>query len=461
MDFFNYRDGRLFAEETDLATLAARVGTPTYIYSKATLALHYDRIAHAFAPLSPLICFAVKSCSNLSVLRVLAERGSAMDVVSGGELHRARLAGVPHSRIVFAGVGKTEAEIRDALGGAALRAAPPPAGAPHPGVSTPLCPDPDPIALFNIESAPEFQTIAAIAKSLNIPCRAALRINPDVDPHTHAYTATGKAQSKFGVDLDRARDFFDRYARHSHLKLTGLHLHIGSPVADTAPYVQAVTKALALIDNLAAHGHPIDTLDLGGGFAADYETGLSPVAADYAAPIIPLLKDRVSRGLRLILEPGRTISANAGVLLTRVQYVKQSGPRKFAVCDAGMHTLIRPALYGSFHFIWPVAVAPQHQPPRRAARLDLPGLETCDVVGPICESGDFLAQDRPLPPLARGDLLAVFGAGAYGMVMASHYNSHPLPAEVLIDGRRATLIRARESYDDLTAHELAPTDVSI
>ncbi len=435
MDHFAYRDGRLFCEGLDLADLARRAGTPTYVYSRATLIHHYTRLAEAFAPLRPLICYSVKSCPNLGVLRVLAALGSGMDVVSGGELRRALLAGVSADKIVFAGVGKTEAEIIEALDA---------------GVGT-----------FNIESEPEFQVIAALAAERGARACAALRVNPDVDPSTHKYTTTGTAETKFGVDLIRAREFFRHFAGHPHLRLTGLHLHIGSPVASPDPYVRAIERTLAVIDQLAGDGHAIDTLDLGGGFSADYRTGQSLVAADYAAKIVPLLAPLVARGVRIILEPGRFISANSGVLLTHVQYVKQSSAKKFLVCDAGMHTLIRPALYGSFHFVWPAACAPQHQPPRRDDTLDLPGLEPCDVVGPICESSDFLAQNRPLPPVARGDILAVFGAGAYGMSMASRYNSHPLPAEVLVDGDRASIVRTRESYDDLVARELVPVDLAM
>jgi len=433
MDHFAYRDGRLFCEGLDLHDLARRVGTPTYVYSRATLAHHYSRLSEAFAALRPTVCYSVKSCPNLGVLRTLAALGSGMDVVSGGELHRAILAGVPAERIVYAGVGKTDAEITMALDA---------------GVGT-----------FNIESEPEFQVIAALAAERGATAVAALRVNPDVDASTHKYTTTGTAETKFGVDLSRARDFFARYAGHKHLRLTGVHLHLGSPVASPEPYVRAIDKTLAVIDGLERDSHRIDTLDLGGGFSADYRTGESLAAADYAAKIVPLLRPLADRGVRIILEPGRFISANAGVLLTRVQYVKVSGVKKFLICDAGMQTLIRPALYGSFHFVWPAACAPQHEPPRRDETLDLPGLEPCDVVGPICESADFLAQDRALPPVARGDILAVFGAGAYGMSMASRYNSHPLPAEVLVDGQHASIVRVRETYDDLVAHELTAEDL--
>jgi diaminopimelate decarboxylase len=455
MDHFLYHSGRLRCENVDLVELAKRVGTPTYVYSRATLTHHYRRIAEAFAPLKPLICYSVKSCSNLHILRVLADAGSGMDVVSGGELHRARLAGCPPERIVYAGVGKTAEEIADAL------------GEPDDDVTgSPVTDNHAPIGMFNIESEQEFQTLAHVAESLNRRTTAALRVNPDVDPMTHKYTTTGKAENKFGVDLRRAREFFKHYSGHSHVRLSGIHIHLGSPIATTAPYVEAINRVLGLIDELSRDGVIIDTIDLGGGFAADYRTGQSLAASDYAAAIVPLLKPRVdSARLKVIIEPGRFISGNAGVLLTRVQYIKSTTQKKFVICDAGMHTLIRPALYEAFHFIWPCDVAPQHEPPDSAAgdvrtdQLDLPGLERCDVVGPICESADFLCQNRMLPPVARGDLLAVFTAGAYGMSMASRYNSHPLPAEVLVDDERASVIRQRETYADLVQHEIETRDI--
>lgn len=467
MDHFTYRDGRLFCEDVDLTSLASVVGTPTYVYSRATFTMHYDRVVQAFAELNPLVCYSVKSCSNIHLLKLLADRGCGMDVVSGGELYRTRFIGVPGARVLYAGVGKADQEIREALGTPSG-----PAGRAHsPAESDAFvdqsrrhglgAPDHDPIGMFNIESEAEFHNIAAITRSMNVHARAALRVNPDVDARTHAYTTTGKAENKFGVDLRRAKEFFRHFGGHSHLKLTGLHIHLGSPINSTTPYIEGITKVLALIDELAALGHTIDTIDLGGGFAADYQSGVSLSAADYAAAIVPLLRERARKGLKFIIEPGRAISANAGVLLSRVEYVKQSGVKKFVICDAGMHTLIRPALYGAFHFIWPASVADQHEPPRRAERLDLPGLETADVVGPICESADFLAKDRLLPPVARGDVLAVFGAGAYGMTMASHYNSHPLPAEVLVDGSHAKVIRQRETYADLIAPELNVSDLEV
>ncbi|MGD9688639.1 MAG: diaminopimelate decarboxylase [Phycisphaerales bacterium] len=447
MDHFRYEHGELHCESLKMGDLAARIGTPAYVYSRATLETHYDRLAQAFGELDPLICFSTKCCSNLHVLRTLAQRGSGLDVVSGGELHRARLAGVPPEKIVFAGVGKTDDEIRDALGKG--RAAP---GAP--GAS-------QPIGLFNIESEGEFEVIASAARGMGVEARAALRVNPDVQAGGHAYISTGHKESKFGVDLQHARTLFEKFGKEKHLRLCGVHMHIGSSITQTQPYVESVGRILTLVDDLNRRGTRIEVLDLGGGFGADYKTGASPPAAEFAKAIAPLLRDRVRAGLKIILEPGRTIAGNAGVLLTRVLYVKYSGRKKFIVCDAGMNTLIRPALYGSFHFIWPISVSPQHEPARRAEVLDVPGLEPADVVGPVCESGDFLAQDRPLPPVARGDLLAVFTAGAYGMTMASRYNSHPLPCEVLVSGSRAQVIRERETLSDLIGTELEARDVAV
>jgi diaminopimelate decarboxylase len=427
MDLFTYRDGVLHAESVALPRLAKEFGTPTYVYSAGTIREHYRKLAEAFASLSPMICYSVKSSPNLGLCALLAELGAGMDVVSGGELQRALTAGVPASRCVFAGVGKSDQEIHDAIT----------AG----------------IGLLNVESEEEFENISRIAGQLGREVRCALRVNPDVDPRTHRYTSTGRKETKFGVDIERARAFFQRYGGDRHAHLVGVHLHIGSPVYSTQPYVQAVTRTLELIDQLEAEGRRIEWLDLGGGFGADYETEQSPLAADYARAIVPLLEPRVGRGLRIVLEPGRTIIANAGVLLLQVLYMKRSGDKTFAICDAGMNALLRPSHYDAFHFIWPVEPASGFLPARRAKVMEIAGLIPMDVVGPICESGDFLAVDRPMPPLRRGDLLAVFTAGAYGMAMASHYNTHPLPAEILVDGDACRVVRRRESVADLMALE--------
>lgn len=428
MDDFHYLDGQLHCEQVNLDELAKRVGTPAYVYSRHTLEEHYDRFASAFAKLNPIICYSIKCCGNVHICKLLADRGAGMDVVSGGELHRAITAGADMNKIVFAGVGKTDQEIRQAID----------AG----------------IGYFNIESEAEFENIACIARAMQAQARGALRVNPDVrDPKTHDKTATGQKETKFGVDLDRARRFFETYGGDPNLKLCGLHIHIGSPIYSVDPYVRAISRILELIDDLRSKHYPIEVFDIGGGFAADYETGRSPAAADYAAGIVPLLRDFTGGGGQVILEPGRTIGGNAGVLLSRVQYVKRGGRKKFVILDSGEHHLIRPTLYDAFHFIWPTKVAPMHEPKQRCREMGNPGLETCDVVGPICETGDYFALDRPLPPVARGDLLCVFTAGAYGVAMASHYNAMPNPPEILVDGKSATIIRRRETYDDLLAAE--------
>jgi diaminopimelate decarboxylase len=364
-----------------------------------------------------------------------------MDVVSGGELHRAVLAGTPTSKIVYAGVGKTDVEIRQALQAN--------------------------IGWFNIESEGEFENIAAIARQMGKRARGALRINPDVaDPKTHQKTMTGQKESKFGVDIDRARTFFARYGRDEHLELSAIHLHLGSPIYSAEPYVRALHKALALVDELKARGQEVRTIDIGGGFMAEYQAGdgrgREPTTwDDYAREIVPLLVPFVRGGGQVIIEPGRTISANAGALVTRVQYVKTGGRKTFVIVDAGMHTLVRPALYDAYHFIWPTRVAPSQVPTSRVERPDLPDLAPVDIVGPICESSDCLAKERAIPKVARGDLLCVFSAGAYGMVMASQYNATPRPPEVLVDGDQATIIRRRETYDDLVAAESETSPVRL
>ena len=432
MDSFSYRNGELYAEDLRVAEIADKAGTPCYVYSRATLEDHYDRLVGAFQAIDPLVCYSVKSCGNLGVLRVLAARGAGMDAVSGGELHRARTAGVPLSKCVYAGVGKTDREIREAILGG--------------------------LGLFNCESEEELENIARIARELKRETRVALRINPDVDPKTHRYTSTGKKETKFGVDLERARRFFETYGRDQYARLEGLHLHIGSPIYTVDPYREAMTKTAALVDELARDGFAIRSIDLGGGFGADYESAQSPPLKEYAEAIIPLAKPLFDKGVRFILEPGRTIVGNAGILVLSVLYTKTSGDKRFVICDAGMNALLRPSHYGSFHFIWPVAPGVDMTPARRTLDPKLPGTVVQDVVGPLCETGDFLALDRVLPAsIKRGDLLAVFTAGAYGMSMASRYNSSPLPAEVLVSGATAQVVRARETFDALIEHELKPT----
>jgi diaminopimelate decarboxylase len=307
------------------------------------------------------------------------------------------------------------------------------------------------IGWFNVESEEEMANLIRLACEQRRCIRVALRVNPDVDPQTHGYTSTGKKETKFGVDLERARQFFESFGRSPGVKLGGIHLHIGSPVNRIEPYVDAVTKALRLIDVLSASGFAVEMLDIGGGYGAHYEAEEAPPAAQYAAALVPLLK---GRGLRIVLEPGRSITANAGILLTRVLYTKQSGDRQFVIVDAGMNDLIRPALYEAYHFIWPVVVAPQFVPRGRRMVEEAPGMVLADVVGPVCESGDFLAKERRLPAVQRGDLLAVFSAGAYGFVMSSQYNSRPRAAEILVRGGSYGVVRERETYEDLLRGEV-------
>lgn len=423
MDAFEYRDGALWCENVAADELARRFGTPLYVYSRATFVDHYERLRAAFAAVDPLICFSIKCCQNIHVCRLLAERGSGFDVVSGGELFRALQAGADPAGIVFAGVGKTEQEIHEAFDAR--------------------------IGLFNIESESELAQLVQLAAGRGLVASAALRVNPDVDPHTHRYTTTGRKETKFGVDLERAAEVFRRFGREKAVRLRGIHLHIGSPVNDVTAYARSVERGLVLIDALRRDGFEIDTLDMGGGFGALYRGDEAPAWSAYARAVLPLLE---GRGLRVILEPGRTIAANAGVLLARVLHVKQSGEKRFMIVDASMNELIRPALYGAYHFVWPVA-AREFVPRSRGSEQPFSGLAPCDVVGPVCESGDFLAQDRPLPPVNPGDLLAVFSAGAYAMVMASQYNSRPRAAEVLVDAGDARCIRRRETYEDLVAPE--------
>jgi diaminopimelate decarboxylase len=428
MDYFRYRNGQLFCEDASLADIAASVGTPVYIYSASTLLHHYQGIADAFAALRPTICYSIKSLANIQILKLLAQAGSGFDVVSGGELARAQAVGADCSRIVFAGVGKTDAELT-----AAIRAG---------------------IGLFNVESEAEFENLSRLAGSVagGRVVRAALRVNPDVfDPKTHTYTATGKKETKFGVDIQRAMRFFEAFGRDANVRLDAIHIHIGSPIYSARPYVQAIDKTLILIEQLRAKGYAINTLDIGGGFAADYEEGKAPPASDYARQIVPLL---LGKGLEIIIEPGRQISCNAGVLLTKVLYVKQGGDRNFVIVDGAMTDLIRPALYGSEHFVYPAQLAAGSQPPARRLDFIPADGQKVDIVGGVCESSDFLAKGRVLPPMKRDDLLAVFSAGAYGFVMSSQYNSRPRAAEVLVEGAKWRIIRPRETYQDLFASEM-------
>ena len=428
MDYFNYKNGKLFAESVDVERIAAEVGTPVYIYSKATFKNHLQKIQEAYSELDTTICYSVKACGNINILQFMAEAGSGFDIVSGGELYRVLQAKGNPSKIVFAGVGKTNAEITEALNAS--------------------------IAYFNIESEAELENLIRLARenagAKDKSPKTALRVNPDVDLKTHTYITTGQKETKFGVDIERARKVFADYGRKREVKLCAIHIHLGSAGHTVEPYVEAVEKILALIEQLRSDGFTIEAVNIGGGYGTDYITAEAPTAADYAAAIVPLLKDK---NLKLVLEPGASIAANAAILVTQVLYLKTGGEKKFVIVDAGMNDLIRPPLYDAFHFIWPVKVAEKFVPPRRDKDLRLDGTEVVDVVGPVCESADFFAKDRALPPVKRGDLVSIFTAGAYGFSMSSNYNARGRAAEVLVDDSKFFTIRKRETYEDLTALE--------
>lgn len=422
MDFFHYQDNELYCEETPVAKLAEEYGTPLWVYSKRTLLHHIKQIQTAFAAVSPVICYSVKANSSLGILRVMQEAGTSFDVVSGGELFRVLKSEADTTKVVFAGVGKTDEEIRQALECNVL--------------------------MFNVESEGELDAIANVAGNLGVVAPVALRLNPDVDAKTHAKTTTGKKGNKFGMDIERAGVLAKKVLADKRLALKGIHMHLGSPILTTEPYAEAVQKATQVIQEYREQGHEIDWINLGGGFGINYRQQEAKSASAFAEVIVPAV---LEAKCRLALEPGRFIVGNAGILLSRVIYTKREGGKLFVIQDAAMNDLVRPAMYDAFHRIWPVS--PTVAPPTDY-EAEIPGCEATDVVGPICESGDYLAKGRWLPPVNRGDLISTFSAGAYGTAMSSNYNSRPRGAEVLVDGTTHKLIRRRESYADLIAHEL-------
>ncbi|WP_437187893.1 diaminopimelate decarboxylase [Planctomicrobium sp. SH668] len=421
MDAFQYRDGELYCEDVRLADLAQEYGTPLWVYSKAKLTYEFQAVREAFAEVDPVICYSVKANSNLSLLKLLNEQGSSFDVVSGGELYRVREAGADTTRVVFAGVGKTDAELREGLE--------------------------NNILMFNVESEAELKAISRVAASMNRVAPVALRLNPDVDGKTHAKTTTGKKGNKFGMDIERHNALAALVLADPHLELRGIHMHIGSPINTTDPYRQSAEKALAVVKELRKAGHKTNWINLGGGFGLNYRGSEAATAQEYAEVIVPFVKEAECR---LALEPGRSIVGNAGVLLSRVIYTKREGGKYFVIQDAAMNDLVRPAMYDSFHKIWPVQPA---LPAPVDFEAELEGCEPTDVVGPICESSDYLAKQRWLPPVEQGDLLCTFSAGAYGTAMSSNYNSRPRGAELLVDGSSVKVIRRRETYDDIIAAE--------
>jgi diaminopimelate decarboxylase len=419
MNHFEYRNGEMFAEEVPLQKIAREIGTPAYVYSLATLKRHFKVFDQAFAKAPHIVCFSVKANSNLALLRAFAKEGSGFDIVSGGELFRALKVGADPKKIVFSGVGKKRQEIEYALDAGIL--------------------------MFNVESEEELFALNEIAAGVGKKAPISLRVNPDVDPQTHPYISTGMKKAKFGVDIKKSLDGYKKALALKNVDVVGVDCHIGSQLTSVTPFVDALAKVREYLDRVLAgemkkEGAQIRYLDLGGGLGISYNDEKPPLPDEYAAAIIRGLE---GLDVTLILEPGRVIVGNAGVLLTEVQYIKETDTKKFVIVDGGMNDLIRPALYGSYQAIQPVAES-------KAEKI------VADVVGPICESGDFFAKDREVARPKRGDLLAVMSAGAYGFTMASNYNSHPKPPEVLVDGDKYYVVRKRESLEDLINGETIP-----
>jgi diaminopimelate decarboxylase len=418
MHHFAYQNGSLHAEGVDLRTIAAEVGTPFYCYSTATIERHYQVLDQAFAGQDHLICFAVKANSNQAVLTTLARLGAGMDVVSEGELRRARAAGVPASRIIFAGVGKTREEMAYALREGILG--------------------------FNIESAPELDQLSQVASSLGLTASIAIRVNPDVDAKTHAKISTGKSENKFGVPFLDAPALYERAAKMPGIAVSGIHMHIGSQITELGPFRDAFTLMREMVLDLKARGIDLKHLDIGGGLGVPYraDNEWPPHPDEYARVVKDTLGDL---RLKIVMEPGRMIIGNAGILVTRVIYVKEGQGRRFTIVDAAMNDLIRPTLYEAHHDVWPVT-----EP------KGVHDLVAQDLVGPVCETGDYLALDRPLPAFNSGDLIALMTAGAYGAVMSSTYNTRPLVPEVLVNGDTYAVVRPRPTYDDLIGQDRLP-----
>ncbi len=411
MHHFEYRDGELHAEDVSVRALAEQYGTPLYVYSAATLRRHFEAFDSAFAGLNRLTCYSVKANSNLSLLRMLGAMGAGMDIVSGGELHRALRAGVPAERIVYSGVGKRASEIEQALTAGIL--------------------------MFNVESLGELERIGQIAAKMGKTANISLRINPDVDPKTHPYISTGMKKNKFGLDMETSLAAYEKARDMQGVNPVGIDCHIGSQLTTIEPFLEALDKLLDFYRKLGEMGIEIKFLDLGGGLGITYDAEQPPHPREFGAALTSKLKDLP---LTLILEPGRVIAGNAGILVAEVVYTKDTPSKHFIIADAAMNDLVRPSLYGSYHKIIPV---------HDAGRATV----TADVVGPICESGDFLARDRELPGLEPGELIAALSAGAYGFTMSSNYNSRPRAAEIIVDGAEVIVARRRETYEDLTRLE--------
>jgi diaminopimelate decarboxylase len=414
MHEFTFKDNELYCEDVRVAEIAKKVPTPFYLYSYKTFIDHYKKLETAFRPLKPLICFSVKSNSNIAVLRALVKNGAGLDIVSGGELYRARLAGVRPDKVVYAGVGKRRDEIEDAIKFGIL--------------------------LFNVESEAELDEIQMAAHRLGKKVNVAIRINPDVVANTHAHIVTGKGDTKFGLDFRTVKKIFNLRKKYPDLNIRGIHIHIGSQIVDGAPFVAAIKKVLQFLEK---NRIKIDYFNIGGGLGITYSIENPQTAKVFAQNVLPMLK---KIGLKIILEPGRFVSGNSGILVTKVLYTKSTPKNKFMIVDSGMSDLIRPSLYTAYHKIIPVKV------PYDSSETS----EKVDVVGPICESGDFLGKDRLLPGMHKGDLLAVMGAGAYGFTMSSNYNSRPKATEVMVIEGKVYIVRAAETYKDLVKGESIP-----
>lgn len=414
MNAYRHVGRDLYCENVSLAEIAERVGTPFYVYSHASLTDRLRRFDSAFAPVAHIIAFAMKANSNLAILRLFAKAGCGADIVSGGELYRALAAGMDPKKIVFAGVGKTADEIRRAMEAGIL--------------------------MFNVESAQELEMINAVAEKIGARAPVALRVNPNIDPKTHPYISTGLKKNKFGIAIEQAVDAYRLAERLSHIEIVGIHKHIGSQLTQVRPFVDALKKILKLIEELKGKGIAIRYLNLGGGLGITYDDEKPPEPRALADAVVPLVADK---GFTLVFEPGRFLVGNAGALVTRTLYLKQSGKKNFVIVDAAMNDLVRPSFYDAYHEIRPVV---------KNSRKKI----TADVVGPICESSDFLAKDRVLAEVRPGELLAVMSAGAYGFSMASNYNARPRVAEILVRGESFDVIRKRESLDDLIRGESIP-----
>jgi diaminopimelate decarboxylase len=425
MDDFHYRNRILFCEDVSIPSLAQAYGTPLYVYSRKTLLHHLGELQRAFRPADPLICYSLKTNPNIAIGKLMGEAGAGFDVTSGGELYRALACGGRGEKIVFAGVGKTNAEMKYGLESNVL--------------------------LFNVESAAELAMLGEVAAGLKRTAQVALRVNPDLPPKTHVKTDTSVKGVKFGLDIDTVLEVSAQYVKHPSIQIAGVHMHLGSPILSADPYRAGAEKGLALIEKMRQQGHVIRYLNMGGGFGIHYRKQEALPADVFAGAILPTV---ARSGCRLILEPGRFIVGNAGILVSRVIFTKESGGKQFIIQDAAMNDLIRPTLYDSFHRIW--AVKPPEEAPETPAdyEAEIPGTTMYDVVGPVCESGDFLAKGRRLPGLRRDDLMVTFSAGAYGMAMSSNYNSRLRAAEVLVDGATHRLIRRRETYEDLVRTEV-------